>query len=104
MSIENFQAAIRPKAQGSWNLHLQLPQHIDFYILLSSTGGIIGSRGQSNYAAANTYQDALARYRVSRGLRYVSLDLEMILAVGVRGREQRRDKQTWSHIPWDPRS
>ena len=82
MSIENFQAAIRPKAQGSWNLHLQLPQNIDFYILLSSTGGVIGSRGQGNYAAGNTYQDALARYRVSRGLRCVSLDLGMILAVG----------------------
>lgn len=82
MSHEDFQAAIHPKVQGSWNLHLQLPRDIDFYILLSSAGGVIGTRGQSNYAAGNTYQDALAQYRVSRGLKCCALDLGMVLAVG----------------------
>ncbi|KAI4218728.1 MAG: hypothetical protein LQ349_008594 [Xanthoria aureola] len=67
MTLENFEAALRPKVQGSWNLHVHLPRSMDFYILLSSTGGVCGSRGQSNYAAGNTYQDSLARHRVSLG-------------------------------------
>ena len=65
---------------------------MDFYILLSSTGSVIGSRGQSNYAAGNTYQDALARYRVSRGQKCFSLDLGMVLAVGFAA--ERRDVTT----------
>lgn len=82
MSLQNFNAAVKPKAQGSWNLHLHLPRGMDFFILLSSTGGVIGARGQSNYAAGNTYQDTLARHRVSRGEKCFSLNLGLILSVG----------------------
>ncbi|EDN95526.1 hypothetical protein SS1G_11404 [Sclerotinia sclerotiorum 1980 UF-70] len=82
MSYENYQDSVRPKVQGSWNLHKHLPDSLDFFILLASAGGIVGTRGQSNYASGNTYQDALARYRVSRGLKCVSLDLGLIQGVG----------------------
>ncbi len=82
MTLENFEAALRPKVQGSWNLHAHLPRGMDFFILLSSTGGVFGSRGQSNYAAGNTYQDALARHRVSQGEKCMSLNLGLMLEVG----------------------
>lgn len=55
---------------------------MDFFILLSSTAGVIGSRGQSNYAAGDTFQDALARYRVSIGEKATSIDLGLVLTVG----------------------
>lgn len=55
---------------------------MDFYILLSSTGGVCGSRGQSNYAAGNIYQDSLARHRVSLGEKCTSLNLGLMLEVG----------------------
>lgn len=55
---------------------------MDFFILLASTGGVIGTRGQSNYASGNTYQDALAHYRVKEGLKCISLDLGLVLSVG----------------------
>jgi hypothetical protein len=61
---------------------------MDFFVLLSSTGGVFGSRGQSNYAAAGTYQDAFARYRVSRGQKCISLDLGLMLAVGFAAERQ----------------
>ena len=82
MSISNYEAAIHPKVHGSWNLHTHLPQNLQFFILLSSVSGVIGATGQSNYAAGNTYQDALARYRVTRGQRAASIDLGLLVYTG----------------------
>lgn len=88
MTAASFQAALQPKVQGSWNLHLHLPKSMDFFVLLSSTGGVIGNRGQSNYAAANTYQDALARYRVSVGEKCISLNLGLMAEAGFAAERQ----------------
>lgn len=88
MTVTDFQAVLQPKVQGSWNLHVHLPKAMDFFILLSSTGGVIGNRGQSNYSAANTYQDALARHRVSKGEKCVSLNLGLMLEVGFAAERQ----------------
>ncbi|KAF1981618.1 hypothetical protein K402DRAFT_425261 [Aulographum hederae CBS 113979] len=82
MTHEKYLGAIIPKVQGSWNLSECMPKDIDFFIMLSSICGILGNRGQSNYAAGNTYQDALARYRLSQGLTANSIDLGSILSVG----------------------
>ncbi|KAK7937173.1 uncharacterized protein PG986_014041 [Apiospora aurea] len=81
MSLEEWQAAIKPKVDGSWNLHHVLGP-LDFFVLLSSATGIIGHQEQSNYAAGNTFQDALARYRVLQGSHAVSLDLPAVADVG----------------------
>jgi hypothetical protein len=50
--------------------------------------GIIGSRGQLNYAAGNTYQDALARYHVSTGERGTAIDLGAFDGVGILDEDQ----------------
>lgn len=71
-------ASLRPKIQGSWNLHEQLPRDLDFFILFSSIAGIVGSQGQSNYAAGNTFQDELAKYRLRQGEKAISLNFSMI--------------------------
>jgi hypothetical protein len=65
MSFEEWKSSVKPKIQGSWNLHASLPKGMTFFIMLSSIYGIIGSQGQANYVAGNTYQDALARYRAA---------------------------------------
>lgn len=82
MTLEQFNDVVRPKVDGSWNLHTLLPQGMDFFIFLSSLSGIAGLYGQSNYACGNTYQDALAQYRVAQGEKAVSLDLGKMLSVG----------------------
>lgn len=82
MSFEDWQAATMPKVQGSWNLHEVLPTNMDFFVMLSSVAGVFGNRGQANYAAGNTFQDALAAYRVSQNMKASSINLGSVSNVG----------------------
>lgn len=84
MTYEEWAAATRPKMIGSLNLHNLLPQDMDFFIFLSSASGVIGNRGQGNYAAGNSFQDALARHRSAMGCKNsVSIDLGPVLGAGM---------------------
>lgn len=83
MSHDTFTKVIRPKVQGSWNLHeATINQPLDFFIMLASAAGMVGDTSQGNYAAANAFQDSLAHYRVSRGLPATVIDLGMVKSVG----------------------
>jgi len=75
--------AIRPKVQATRNLQDLLPKDLDFFICLSSVGGIIGSRSQGNYNAGNTYQDALAHHRRALGLKGTSINLGVVRGIGI---------------------
>ena len=83
MSYQQWTDSLRPKVDGTWNLHTLLPQDLDFFITLSSFAGIFGNRSQSNYAAAGAFQDALAHYRRARGLKALTIDLGIMRDVGV---------------------
>lgn len=83
MTLQDYQDALRPKVQGTLNLHQHLsPRSLDFFILLSSAAGIIGNNGQANYASACTFQDAFARHCTRLGMPMRSLDLGMIEGAG----------------------
>ncbi|HEY1349647.1 MAG TPA: type I polyketide synthase [Ktedonobacteraceae bacterium] len=74
MTSETFQRVLRPKMRGGWLLHTLLKDDpLDFFVLFSSTGSVIASLGQANYAAANAFMDALAEYRRAQGLPALSL-------------------------------
>ena len=83
MSYTQWRESLRPKIQGSWNLHTLMPADLSFFISLSSFSGIFGNRGQSNYAAGGTYEDGLAHFRRAQGLRAVTIDLGIMRDVGV---------------------
>lgn len=84
MTYEDFTISTRPKVFGSWNLHCLLPKGMDFFVLLSSIGGVLGAPSQSNYCAGNTYKDALARYRVEHlKEKAAAIDLGMMVGEGV---------------------
>ncbi|KAI1141434.1 putative polyketide synthase [Hypoxylon sp. FL0543] len=82
MTFQDWRAAIKPKVAASRNLHLELPRGLDFFIMLSSMMGILGSGSLAAYNAGNTYQDALAAHRMSLGERTISLDLGAVVDVG----------------------
>ena len=81
MSFSKWQAAIRPKVEGSLNLHNYFTK-LDFFVMLSSATGVLGNPSQANYASGGTFQDAVARNRTSNGLPAVSIDLGMVKSVG----------------------
>lgn len=82
MTYSQWQTAIRPKVNGTWNLHKTLGADVDFFIMLSSLVGTTGNASQANYAAGNSFQDALARHRTHLGKPAVSLALGVVANVG----------------------
>ncbi|EPE35574.1 Thiolase-like protein [Glarea lozoyensis ATCC 20868] len=100
MTYEDWTIPLRTKVQGTWNLH-QYFNHdrpLDFMIFCSSISGICGNPGQAQYDAGNSYQDALAHYRHSQGLKAVSVNLGIMLDVGVIAESVTHNFKTWEQV------
>lgn len=88
MTFQQWQLAIRSKVDTSNNLADLLPRNLDFFILLSSISGVYGNLSQSNYAAGNTFQDALARYRTSHGEKALSINVGWMRTIGIMSEKE----------------
>ncbi len=60
----HFERAMSAKVTGTWHLHqLTRSLPLDHFVMFSSAASLLGSAGQANYAAANSFLDAVATLR-----------------------------------------
>ena len=78
LSWPRFAGVLGAKVGGGWLLHeLTRERALDHFVLFSSIAAVLGNPGQSSYAAANAFLDALAHYRHASDLPAVSINWGM---------------------------
>lgn len=89
LNPERLQRVMNPKVAGAWNFHF-LTQDIplDYFIMFSSAASLLGSPGQANHVAANTFLDALAQYRHHQGLPALSINWGVWSDIGAAAKRQ----------------
>jgi hypothetical protein len=74
---DRFETVFAPKVTGTHNLAAgadDLGLDLDHFVLFSSAASLLGSAGQANHAAANSYLDAEAAARRARGRPALSIN------------------------------
>lgn len=85
MNSAQWHTAVRPKYEGTWNLHRALEKRgigLDFMLLMSSVSSSVGSATESNYCAANAFLEAFSLWRSGQGKPTVAVGFGMIEEVG----------------------
>jgi len=88
---------LRGKAQGAFVLHeLTRELDLDFFVLYSAAGLLLGAPGQCAYAAANAELDALAHARQRVGLPALSVAWGAWGEVGMLAELAKRGPDVWA--------
>jgi acyl transferase domain-containing protein/acyl-CoA synthetase (AMP-forming)/AMP-acid ligase II len=100
MTPERVAEVLAPKVDGAWHLHEATKDlGLSAFVLYSSAAGVLGRPGQSNYAAANGFLDALARHRVAGGLPAQALAWGPWSTVDDEGMAGRIDQRQRGDVP-----
>jgi hypothetical protein len=92
---ERFRNVLAPKVAGAWNMQSLADEYGSrFFVMFSAGAAVLGSRGQTSYAAANGFMDALAHRRYSLGRPAMAIDWgvwgESGMAASLANRERQR--------------
>ncbi|WP_431775532.1 type I polyketide synthase [Streptomyces cucumeris] len=104
LTLDRLNNVLRPKVEGAWNLH-ELTQDLDLsaFVLFSSAAGLIGSPGQSHYAAGNAFLNALAHHRRARGLPATTIGWGLLAGGGMADDTGATDRASRRGLhPMDP--
>jgi acyl carrier protein len=81
---QRFINVMAPKVNGAWFIHQHTQNlSLDFFVLFSSATSMLGSSGQANYIAANSFLDSLAYLRQAQGLPTISINWGAWDAIGM---------------------
>ncbi|MDX3550127.1 SDR family NAD(P)-dependent oxidoreductase, partial [Streptomyces europaeiscabiei] len=68
-NTERLERVLAPKLDAALHLHELTREHeLSEFVMFSSLAGVLGSAGQSTYAAGNAFLDAFAAWRAHAGL------------------------------------
>jgi acyl transferase domain-containing protein/surfactin synthase thioesterase subunit/acyl carrier protein len=96
---DRFARLFEPKVYGSWLLHEYTKSlELDFFILKSSLLSLLGSAGQGNYAASNTFLDSLAAHRRAAGLPATAINWSAWSGGGLATFSGARGEAMWSSL------
>jgi phthiocerol/phenolphthiocerol synthesis type-I polyketide synthase D len=74
LDAQTVEAVFAPKSTGTWQLHEATKDHdLDWFAVFSSAAALLGSAGQTAYAAANSWADAFVAWRRAAGLPGISI-------------------------------
>ncbi|KAK1239802.1 hypothetical protein MKX08_007244 [Trichoderma sp. CBMAI-0020] len=75
---------LAPKVNGALALHNAFPPgSLDFFMMYSSIGQLVGTVGQAAYGSSNAFLDALATYRRARGDNTVAFQFTAVRGLGM---------------------
>ena len=84
LSRESLERVWAPKAVGAWRLHeATADRELDWWVGFSSVASLLGSPGQSAYASANAWLDALVSWRRASGLPATTINWGQWADVGI---------------------
>ena len=96
---KRFSRVFEPKVYGSWILHeCTKSLELDFFILQSSVLSLLGSAGQANYSASNTFVDSLAAHRRAAGLPAMAINWSAWSGGGLATASGARGEAMWSSL------
>ncbi|KAL8676104.1 MAG: hypothetical protein Q9186_007343 [Xanthomendoza sp. 1 TL-2023] len=107
MRADTFHIPLLTKVDGTRHLHQVFSNGpLDFFIMLSSVSGIVGSRGQANYVGGNVFQDRFAwASEPSSRTRHLTVDLGLVQSTanyhGESGQRRQRNLLYQGLLPID---
>ncbi|KAL6818844.1 6-methylsalicylic acid synthase MsaS [Trichoderma sp. SZMC 28013] len=81
---DSFARVLAPKVSGALALHNAFPPgSLDFFVMFSSIGQLVGTVGQASYGSSNAFLDAMATYRRAQGDNAVAFQFTALRGLGM---------------------